>query len=120
MVVTTRRGEGVFANSRFSMPSSWERAAAFWALARIHSPRGDSNKSHPEPGQPLFQKTRDTNHETAFFHTAFPVARLVPVGTEALQSCFLRSGMLGVSREEPFLRSRDAKIRGVNVSNEKG
>ena len=60
-------GFQVFANSRFSMPSSWERAAAFWALARIHSPRGDSNKSHPKPGQPLFQKTRDTNHESRLF-----------------------------------------------------
>ena len=48
------------------------------------------------------------------------MARLVPVGTEALQSCFLRSGMLGVKRDEPFLMSRDAKIRGANVSNEKG
>ena len=58
---------------------------------------------------------------TAFFrNTAFPVARMVPVGTEALQSCFFRSGMLGIRRKEPFLRSRDAKIRGANESNEKG
>ena len=68
--------------------------------------------------------SRNTRHEsriTAFFRiTAFPVARLVPVGTEALQSCFFRSGMLGIRREEPFLRSRNAKIRGANVSNEKG
>ena len=45
---------------------------------------------------------------------------MVPVGTEALQSCFFRSGMLGIGREEPFLMSRDAKIRDANVSNEKG
>ena len=44
------------------MPSSWERAAAFWVLARIHSPHGDSNKSHPKPGQPCFHETRNTNH----------------------------------------------------------
>ena len=48
------------------------------------------------------------------------MARMVLVGTEALQSCFFRSGMLGIRREEPFLRSRNAKIRGANVSNEKG
>ena len=66
-------------------------------------------------------ETQITNH--GFFqtrNTAFPVARMVLVGTEALQSCFFRSGMLGIRREEPFLRSRDAKIRGANVSNEKG
>ena len=57
-----------------------------------------------------------TKHETR----PFPVARMVHVGTEALQSCFFRSGMLGVRREEPFLRSRDAKIRGANASKEKG
>ena len=45
---------------------------------------------------------------------------MVLVGTEALQSCFFRSGMLGVRKEEPFLMSRDARIRGANLSNEKG
>ena len=65
--------------------------------------------------------TRHETRITAFFrNTAFPVARMVHVGTEALQSCFFRSGMLGVRGEEPFLRSRDAKIRGANVRNEKG
>ncbi len=39
--------------------------------------------------------SRITKHETRI--TAFPVARLVPVGTEALQSCFSRSGLLGNS-----------------------
>ena len=63
-------------------------------------------------------ESRSTSHEARI--TAFPVARLVPVGTEALQSCFFRSGMLGIRREEPFLRSRNAKIRGANVSNKKG
>ena len=61
-------GFQVFANSCFSMPSSWERTGAFWVLARIHSPHGDSNKSHPKPGQPLFHKTRDTKHGIYAFH----------------------------------------------------
>ena len=37
-------------------------------------------------------ESRDTNH--GFY--AFPVARLVPVGTEALQSCFFCPGLLGI------------------------
>ena len=35
-----------------------------------------------------------TKHATR--NTAFPVARLVPVGTEALQSCFFGPGLLGI------------------------
>ena len=71
------------------------------------------DRSKPKQGSPARRRflveqlqarpmgfSRDTRHETritAFFRiTAFPVARLVPVGTEALQSCFFRSGMLGV------------------------
>ena len=43
-------------------------------------------------GKPLLLRFF-TNHETRI--TAFPVARLVHVGTEALQSCFFRPGLLG-------------------------
>ena len=45
-----------------------------------------------------FHESRDTKHETRLFqtrNTAFPVARLVHGGTEALQSCFFRPGLLG-------------------------
>ena len=65
------------------------------------------------PPPMVFTKHRNTKHEsrhlcfsritkhesrnTAFFrNTAFSVARMVHVGTEALQSCFFRSGMLGI------------------------
>ena len=93
---------------------------------KVHRPSDISFGVTASRGQRFFtnHETRNTNH--GFFskhetrNTAFPVARLVPVGTEALQSCFLRSGVLGVRKEEPFLRSRDAKICGVNDSNEKG
>ena len=43
----------------------WERAGILWAPARIHSPHGDSNKSHPKHGQPVF--LRNTNHESRGF-----------------------------------------------------
>ncbi len=70
-------GFQVFASSRFAKPPSWECSSALWALARIPSPNGGSNKSRPEPGNPF-----STKHETR--DTVF----LLPLGTEALQSFF--------------------------------
>ena len=94
------------------------------AFFRVLRPSGGGKCRLWQPQAAANGFSRITKHETritAFYrNTAFPVARMVPVGTEALQSCFFRSGMLGVRREKPFLRSRNAKIRGANVSNEKG
>ena len=60
-------------------------------------------------------ESRDTRHETRLFSdTRFETG---PLGTEALQSFF--SASVGIaSGEKPFLRSRDARIRGANASNE--
>ena len=57
----------------------------------VHRP-SDISSAANEAATNVFHETRITGHEsriTAFFrNTAFPVAPLVPVGTEALQSCF--------------------------------
>ena len=115
-------GSRIRAFKAFSLHFS-PRGEAKWVRgpSGLGASRAEEKGARRKPARiPRF--SRITRHETRLFfrNTAFPVARMVPVGTEALQSCFFRSGMHGIGREEPLLRSRDAKIRGANVSNEKG
>ena len=65
-LLTRAAGFQFFANSRFLKPPTW-------ALARIHSPHGDSTKSHTKPGQAVFHESRITNHESRITNHGFCV-----------------------------------------------
>ena len=68
----------------------------FWfsRITAFFRPSPKPPESHGRP-DPRGFGSRNTRHESRI--TAFPVARMVHVGTEALQSCFFRPGMLGNS-----------------------
>ena len=51
-------------------------------------------------------ESRNTNH--GFY--AFPVARLVPVGTEALQPCFFCPGLLSMTKEAEILSCHSHQV----------
>ena len=85
-------------------------ATKSWRAYRVLRPSGGETCRLRFNGRQTFllERTRPppmffTKHETrntAFFrNTAFSVARMVHVGTEALQSCFFRPGLLGNSTE---------------------
>ena len=60
-----------------------------------------------------FHESRDTNHGFYAFHETRITVSLVPLGTEALQSCFFRPGLLGKStrrRRETVPAGRESRL----------
>ena len=62
----------------------------------VHRP-SDISAGASETSITGFHESRNTNHGFYAFHETRITAFLVPLGTEALQSCFFRPGLLGMS-----------------------
>ncbi len=94
--VRTRRKPLGARNTAFLVFTSHEtRITAFFRP----SPKPPESHGRPDPRGFGSRNTRHESRITAFSTriTAFPVARMVHVGTEALQSCFFCPGLLGNS-----------------------
>ena len=70
-------------------------------------------RTRPPPLVFTNHESRDTNHGFYAFHETRNTVSLVPLGTEALQSCFFRPGLLGKStrrRRETVPAGRESRL----------